>query len=83
MDKIDTRKLSTEAQQHNRNQAIRLYREGIKRADNARIIDINPQRKGYGLSSTTKEAMRPLTRNFLAITSFSVYSFKSLKHKES
>jgi transposase len=39
--KIDARKRSTEVQQHNRQQAIRLYLEGMSRPEIARIIDVH------------------------------------------
>ena len=39
--KIDARKRSTEMQQHNRNQAIRLYLEGMSRQEIARIVDVH------------------------------------------
>ncbi len=39
--KIDARKRSTEVQQHNRNQAIRLYLEGMSRQEIARIVDVH------------------------------------------
>ena len=41
MDKIDTRKLSTEIQQHNRDQAIHLHLEGMLRKDIIRIIGVH------------------------------------------
>ncbi len=39
--KTDARKRSTEVQQHNREQAIRLYLEGTSRLEIARIIDVH------------------------------------------
>jgi len=39
--KIDARKRSTEVQQHNREQAIRLYLEGMSRAEIAKIVDVH------------------------------------------
>ena len=41
MKKQDARKLSKEIQQHNRNQAIRLFTEGTKRADIAKGIGVH------------------------------------------
>ncbi|PWQ96488.1 IS630 family transposase [Leucothrix pacifica] len=41
MSKIDTRKQSTEVQQHNREQAIRLHLKGLSRADIAEIISVH------------------------------------------
>lgn len=46
MDKIDTRKQSTEVQQNNRDQAIRLHLDGFSRKDIARIIGIHPSTLG-------------------------------------
>ena len=46
MDKIDTRKLSTEIQQHNRDQAIRLHLEGMSRKDVIRIIGVHASTLG-------------------------------------
>lgn len=39
--KTDARKRSTEVQQHNREQAIRLYLEGMDRVEIAKIIDVH------------------------------------------
>lgn len=39
--KTDARKRSTEVQQHNREQAVRLYLEGMSRPEIARIIDVH------------------------------------------
>ncbi|MFQ3247431.1 MAG: transposase [Arenicella sp.] len=41
MFKIDARKRSIEVQQHNREQAIRLYLDGISRAEIAKVIDVH------------------------------------------
>ena len=41
MKKIDTRKLSTEIQQHNRDTAIRLFQEGRSRKDIAAIVGVH------------------------------------------
>ena len=41
MQKTDARKHSTEVQQHNREQAIRLHLEGMKRSDIAQIVGIH------------------------------------------
>lgn len=46
MDKTDTRKFSTELQQHNRDQAIRLHLEGMSRKDIARIVGIHTSTLG-------------------------------------
>ena len=54
MDKIDTRKQSTEIQQHNRDQAIRLHLEGVKRADIARIIGIHTSTLGAWIALYNK-----------------------------
>jgi len=54
MDKIDTRKQSTEIQQHNRDQAIRLHSEGVKRADIARIIGVHTSTLGAWIALHNK-----------------------------
>ena len=54
MDKIDTHKLRTEIQQHNLDQAIRLYSEGIERADIAQIIGVHTSTLGAWISLYNK-----------------------------
>lgn len=54
MDNIDTRKLSTEVQQHNRDQAIRLHLEGVSRKDIAQIISIHPSTLGAWIALYNK-----------------------------
>ena len=46
MHKTDSRKLSSEVQQHNREQAIRLHLQGMKRAEIARIVGIHTSTLG-------------------------------------
>ncbi|PSJ47417.1 IS630 family transposase [Zobellella endophytica] len=41
MDKIDTRKLSSELQQHNRNLAIRMFNSGHSRQQIAEVLDVH------------------------------------------
>jgi len=41
MKKIDARRLPREVQQHNRNQAIRLFLDGISRSEIARIVGVH------------------------------------------
>ena len=54
MDKIDTRKLSTERQQHNRDQAIRLHLEGMSRKDIAHIVGIHTSTLGTWIALYNK-----------------------------
>jgi len=54
MDKIDARKQSTEIQQHNRDQAIRLHSEGVKRAEIARIIGVHTSTLGAWIALYNK-----------------------------
>lgn len=60
MDKIDARKQSTEIQQHNRDQAIRLHSEGVKRADIARIIGVHTSTLGAWIALYNKGELRHL-----------------------
>lgn len=59
--KIDARKRSTEVQQHNREQAIRLYLEGRRREDIARIIDVHLASVGDWIRRYKKGGIEALT----------------------
>jgi len=54
MQKIDARKLSSEVQQHNREQAIRLHGQGMKREDIAHIVGIHPSTLGAWIALYNK-----------------------------
>lgn len=60
MDKIDTRKLSTELQQHNREQAIRLHLEGMSRKEVAGIVGIHPSTLGTWIAAYNKGGIEAL-----------------------
>ena len=54
MQKTDARKLSSEVQQHNREQAIRLHLQGMKRQDIAHIVGIHTSTLGAWIALYNK-----------------------------
>ena len=60
MQKIDARKQSTEVQQHNREQAIRLHSEGMKRKEICRIVGVHSSTLGSWIALYNKGGMEAL-----------------------
>lgn len=60
MKKIDARKQSTEVQQHNREQAMWLRSEGMKRSEICRIVGIHPSTLGAWIALYNKGGMEAL-----------------------
>lgn len=60
MDKIDSRQLSTELQQYNRDQAIRLHLEGMSRKDIIQVIGVHPSTLGLWITAYKKGGMEAL-----------------------
>jgi transposase len=58
--KTDARKRSTEVQQHNREQAIRLHLEGMSREDISRIVGIHPSTLGSWIAQYNKGGIEAL-----------------------